>query len=176
MKKGIRSLYYVPHQKFLNRHKMYAGHVFSHTILTKFPFVEFQVTARQREDVDPGEWKWKNDLFDVAVWNHEKLKLFFRQLRLPTSFLTGAKVEAKTLLDIWTNCEKKVFTDKFPSGFGMNAFQYDKFSDAMRVLKAKTGLFQNEEHSFSFRFSLHAATDSAAWAPKAGNKFAGTRA
>lgn len=176
MKKALQNLYYPSHKRFWNTQKRYPGHIFSHTILTNFPWVEFQVTACQVKDIDTAVWKWNHDLFHVSVWNSQKLKALFRQIRLPTTFLSSSGMDGKTLIDIWINYGKNGFTTQFPKGFGMNNYQYEKFNEAMKILHAKKGTFEKEQWRCIVKFSLHSTKDSAASAPTAGNRFFGERA
>jgi len=155
LEKALRSLMYVPHQRYMSKDdKRYPGHQYRYEVTINFPVVEYKVTAQQVEDSDMTMWNWRTDLFHVSKWNYGKLKGFFRKLKLPTQFLTQSGVDAETLITVWKGSEMSVFTRPFPRGFGMNRLQYEKFSEAMKYLTDKSSQFTKDEEVFKIWFSV----------------------
>lgn len=163
LRKTVRGVMYMPHERYMSKElKVYPGHVYHYQVKVNFPVIEYQVLARQAEDSDMMMWNWRTDLFHVTVWNRSKLKGFFRKLKLPTQFLTQSGVDAETLIAVWEGADKSVFSRSFPRGFGMNQYQYEKFSEAMTYLTQKHSQFKKEEEVFKIWFSLTSTVNSAA--------------
>ena len=162
LEKVLRGLMYMPHERYMSRgDKVYPGHVYRYQVSINFPVIEYQVTARQVEDSEMTMWNWRTDLFHVSMWNRSKLKGFFRKLKLPTQFLTQSGVDAETLIAVWKGADTEVFTRAFPRGFGMNRYQYEKLSEAMKYLTDKSSQFKREEEVFKIWFSVTSTASSA---------------